>query len=91
MSEDVNGLKTKLRLAEGLYLVLFLSSLVMIVEHTVGSIWALTLGSAVLIRVMITQPLRAKYQEALTQKARVEDRLIVTEQVEASVRERLTT
>ena len=89
MDEELSGITTKVRLAEAAYLVFFVASLAMIVLHTNTLIWAITLGSAVMIRFLITQPLRSKLAAAASRKARVEDRIIVAEQVESHLENKL--
>ena len=89
MDENLSGLATKVKLAEGAYLVAFLASLGMIALHSDSTIWAITLGSAVAIRVLIKQPLQTKLAAAAAHRARVEDRLIVTEQVESHLEHKL--
>lgn len=91
MEEQLESLQRKLKIGEAVYLVLFLASLAMIVVHSGTEIWALTLGGAVLTRVLYNQPLRARIQTAVTERNRVHDRVVVTEQVESAVLDRLQT
>jgi hypothetical protein len=83
MEENISGLAFKVKLAEGAYLVAFVASLVMIVAHTNMTVWAITLGSAVALRILVTQPLRAKLAASAANRARVHDRILVVEQVES--------
>lgn len=89
MDEQLAAMERKLKIGEAVYLVLFLASLAMIVVHSGTEIWALALGGAVLTRVLFNQPLRAKIQTARAERTRVQDRLIVTEQVESAVMDKI--
>lgn len=73
MSEmDLPKIKMTLALLSGAYLILFMASLGMLVMHTRVAFFALTLGSAVVLRIMVYQPLKARYNEALRKKERDE-------------------
>jgi hypothetical protein len=83
MEEQLASLQTKLKIGEAVYLLLFLASLAMLVVHSGTEIWGLTLGGAVMTRVLFNQPLRSKIQAYQIEMNRVHDRLLVNDQVES--------
>ena len=60
---DLKKLKLKLALCNVLYLILFGASLAMLVMKSPAILFAVTLGAAVLVRVVVASPLSEKYTD----------------------------
>lgn len=67
-SARIAKLKSSITLYTGMCIILFIASLIMIVMQASIIVWAITLGLAVLLRLFIVNPYRARFAELKAQQ-----------------------